>query len=463
MPVPQPITRDAFLANLRRSNLLAAEQLSAVAEQAPDTNRGRVLARALVQQGVLTRFQAEQLLAGRTNGFLLGQYRILEQIGQGGMGRVFKAEHRAMGRVVAVKVLAPNLMKAGRASELFLREVRAASKLVHPNIVAALDANEVGGRYFLVMEYIDGPNLDQLVNEQGPLPVGQACDFIRQAVEGLQCAFTRGMVHRDIKPANLLLQRNGGPGAAPHGVVKLTDFGIARLNEGSSLTGLDGDGTILTKENTVMGTPDYLSPEQARDLHNTDIRSDLYSLGCTFYYLLTGRVPFPGGTMLEKLVRHGVKEPAPVERLRSDVPIEVAAIVRKLMAKDPAARFQTPAELSAALTPFAVSRPMSWSDPRTSDPFVDPGGTPVSTPGSGPELSIHPSSWDETSALVGTLPPDLSATPLSSLPNPRTTRTFAALEAEERRRLKKAVLWTIGIVGGWLAALGLLALCAHAH
>jgi serine/threonine protein kinase len=462
MALPQPITRDAFLANLRRSNILSSEQLSALEEQAQDTIRGRVLARSLVQQGVLTRFQAEQLLAGRTNGFQLGQYRILEQIGQGGMGRVFKAEHRAMGRVVAVKVLAPNLMKTSRASDLFLREVRAASKLVHPNIVSALDANQVGGRYFLVMEYIDGPNLDQLVAEQGPLPVGQSCDFIRQAAEGLQCAFNLGMVHRDIKPANLLLHRKAD-GATTHGVVKLTDFGIARLNEGGSLAGMEGDGTILTKENTVMGTPDYLSPEQARDLHNTDIRSDLYSLGCTFYFLLTGRVPFPGGTMLEKLVRHGVKEPVPVERLRSDLPAGVAEIVRRLMAKDPAARFQTPAELSEALAPFAISGPTAWSHPKTSDPFVDPGATPVATPGSGPELSIHPSSWDESSALVGTLPPDQSATPLSALPTARTARTFAVLEAEERRRLKKAVIWTIGILGGWLVALGLLALIAHAH
>jgi serine/threonine protein kinase len=461
MSVPLPITRDAFLANLRRSNLLSPEELSAAEEQALDTSRGRVLARLLVQQGTLTRFQAEQLLAGRTSGFLLGQYRILEQIGQGGMGRVFKAEHRAMGRVVALKVLAPNLMKTGRAQELFLREVRAVSKLVHPNVVAALDANHVSGRYFLVMEYIDGPNLDQLVAEHGPLPVGQACDFIRQAADGLQGAFALGMVHRDIKPANLLFQRKG-PAPATQGVVKLTDFGIARLNEGGSLTGLDGDGTILTRENTVMGTPDYLSPEQARDLHNTDIRSDLYSLGCTFYYLLTGRVPFPGGTTLEKLVRHGVKEPTPVERLRPELPEEVAAIVRRLIAKDPAARFQTPAELAQALAPFAVSGPTAWADPKTSDPFVDPGATPVN-PGSGPELSIHPSSWDETSALVGTLPPDMSATPLSAVHLPRRTRTFATLEAEERRRLKKAVLWTVGIVGGWLAALALLALWTYAH
>src|SRR5262245_41295887 len=249
MALPPSIPCNVFLANLRQSRLLSEEQLAQVEEQARPLERGKLLARALVEQGMLTKFQAESLLAGRTNGFILGQYLILELIGQGGMGRVFKARHRTMGRIVALKALTPILVKTDRAQELFQREARAIARLVHPNIVTAYDANQVGNRYFLVMEYVDGPNLDQLVRKQGALPIGQACDYIRQAANGLQCAFELGMVHRDIKPANLLLQRTGKEGQAGHGIIKLTDFGLARLSETSSQAGADGAGTLLIRDN----------------------------------------------------------------------------------------------------------------------------------------------------------------------------------------------------------------------
>src|SRR5438045_2266123 len=206
MPGSQTIDRNAFLSNLEQSGLLDGEHLRAVADRLPSTDRGRVVARFLVQEGLLTRFQAEHLLAGRVSGFVLGQYRILDEVGRGGMGRVFKAEHRTMGRAVALKVLAPDLLRTDRAQELFLREVRAAAQLVHPNIVTAYDANEIDGRFFLVLEYVDGPNLEQLVRKQGPLAVGLACDYVRQAASGLQCAHAAGMVHRDVKPANILVQ-----------------------------------------------------------------------------------------------------------------------------------------------------------------------------------------------------------------------------------------------------------------
>ncbi|HMF16391.1 MAG TPA: serine/threonine-protein kinase, partial [Gemmataceae bacterium] len=335
------IESEAFLKNLRRSGLLTRQEIEELLPRLPRTSRGRVVARSLVEMGLLTKFQAELLLAGRTNGFLLGQYRILEQLGEGGMGRVFKAVHQTMNRTVALKLLSPNLVQTPRARELFQREVRAAARLNHPNIVTAYDANQIDDRYFLVMEYVDGPNLDQLVRGQKPLPVPLVCEIMRQAANGLQYAHEMGMVHRDIKPANLLVQL-AGPNQDL--TVKILDFGLARLHD-AEVAPVGGAGTIVTRPNVVMGTPDYVSPEQARDLHAADIRSDLYSLGCTFYYLLTGQVPFPDGTTMEKLVRHSTVEPPPVEHFRTDLPAAVAAIVRRLMAKKPEARYQTPFEV----------------------------------------------------------------------------------------------------------------------
>ena len=231
---------------------------------------------------------------------------------------------------------------------------------MHPNIVTAHDASEVDGRHYLVMEYIDGPNLDQLVRERGPLPVGLACDIIRQVASGLQYAYEQGMVHRDIKPSNVLLQRTGTALSSGY-VVKIVDFGLARLADGGEdVAEMEGDGTAQTAKNVVVGTPDYLSPEQARNLRMVDIRSDLYSLGCTFYFLLTGQVPFPEGTSVEKLISHTKDEPPAVEQLRPDIPTEVASIVRCLMAKQPAHRYQRPAELVLELMPLAAPVPCAW-------------------------------------------------------------------------------------------------------
>lgn len=373
---PPRTDRPTFLARLRQSGLVADAKLASIAARLPETDRGRLVARALVELGLLTKFQAEQLLAGRTAGFFLGPYRILEQLGRGGTGRVFKAQHGKLGRIVALKVLSGKLLRSGRGHELFAREARAAAALDHPNVVAALGAGRVGDRCFLALEYVNGPNLDRFVRQKGPLPIDQACDFIRQAALGLQYAHDRGMVHRDVKPGNLLLQTGAGERCGTCGVVKVSDFGLARLGG----AGGDALGTLIVKANTVLGTPDFLSPEQARCVHRADGRSDLYSLGCSFYYLLTGQMPYPGGTALEKLLRHSTEEPTPVEWHRTEVPAVVSAVVRKLMAKDPAERFQTPKELANALTPFACHRPAVWTAPAPPDPFVDLTPTPEALP-----------------------------------------------------------------------------------
>lgn len=390
--------RETFLTRLRESGLLAPEDMTRAFDLAATTDRGKVLARLLVENKLLTRFQAEMILSGRTDGFTLGQYRILDELGRGGMGRVFKAEHQTMNRIVALKVLTANLTKTERARQLFQREVRAAAKLIHPNIVTAYDANQVNDRHYLVMEFVDGPNLYDLVKERGPLPVAQACEFIRQAALGLQYAHEKGMVHRDIKPSNLLVHHVPGQGS----VVKILDFGLARLQEPN--TPANNHDSIPAEEQQVMGTPDYLSPEQARNLHAADGRSDLYSLGCTFYFLLTGSVPFSGGTALEKLVRHGSDEATPVHMKRPEVPLEISAVVAKLMAKKPDDRYQTPAELASALTPYS---------------FDQAGPLPTAAVNATQEAGSGDSPWanifeDDAAAQISTIPPDHSATPLKS-------------------------------------------------
>jgi len=375
MGIPH-VNRQTFLTNLEACGLLEAEQLRAVLPKLPATHRGRVVARFLVEEGLLTRFQAENLLAGRTSGFVLGQYRILDEVGRGGMGRVFKAEHITMRRVVALKVLAPNLTRTERARQLFQREVWAAAKMVHPHIVTAFDAHQSGDRFYLVMEFIDGPTLAALVREQGPLAVGQACEYIRQVALGLQHAHDLGLVHRDVKPSNLLVQPpvGRGPDGAPAqwvgGVVKITDFGLARLGQA------EADDAVTAPANMVMGTPDFLSPEQARDLHKTDVRSDLYSLGCTLYFLLAGRPLFAEGSAREKFLRHTPCETPALEGLRPGVPPGVSALVRRLTANRPGDRFQTPAEVASALSEDVQSvRPPEPAPARTPHP-AHPSGVP---------------------------------------------------------------------------------------
>jgi serine/threonine-protein kinase len=441
----QRVDRQTFLTYLGRSELVDPQQLRELLPRLPDSNRGRLLARKLVEMGILTRFQAERILAGRTAGFHLGQYRILDQIGKGGMGRVYKAQHLTMGRIVALKVLAPDLMQSERAQELFLREVQAAGKLIHPNIVTAYDANNADDRFYLVLEYVDGPNLDQLVRAQGPLSVGLACEYIRQAAAGLQGAHLLGMVHRDIKPANILVQRRGLQEDQP-GLVKISDFGLARLHHPTLSPDDPAYGTILIKDNTVMGTPDYLSPEQARNLHKVDIRSDIYSLGCTFYFLLTGQVPYPGGNALDKLIRHTMETPIALERFRDDLPREVIDICEKMLAKTPERRFQTPAEVAAALEPYAVSGPIPWAPPPSANSLsVDAPETPVNFDGSDGEMQVFVDSDDEMSALSPTLTNDGSPTPLM---HPR-------LRERERWRwelwlLMLALVAAVGILVGGL-------------
>jgi serine/threonine-protein kinase len=381
--------RDNFFRHLRQSGLLVEQELQQAAGLS-SSPRGKVIARTLIDGGLLTRYQARRVLAGKARRLLLGQYRILEPLGRGAMGRVFKAVHSSMARVVAIKVILPGILKDHSEVELFNREVRAAAQLNHPNIVVAYDANKVKGIHFLVMEYVPGPNLHELIKSRGPLAINLACELMRQAAVALHHAHVKGMVHRDIKPANLLICEsppNAGAGPVtpdvnPRPLVKVVDFGLARFC-GADPAG--GDATIRVQPGAVLGTVDYMSPEQAQDVHAVDIRSDLYSLGCVFYYALTGQVPFPGGNSIEKLCKQLLNDPQPIRELRPEVPTSLEAIVNRLLAKRMDQRFQTPAELARELAGLSGIRESQPSLPatrpqersRAADPPVDMSGVTV--------------------------------------------------------------------------------------
>jgi hypothetical protein len=282
------------------------------------------------------------------------RYRIVDVLGSGGMGTVYKAEHQVMERPVALKVIKRSLTRDPAAVERFRREVKGAARLAHPNIVTAYDAEQAGDLHFLVMEYVDGQSLDKVVQAQGPLPVIVACDYARRAALGLQHAYERGLVHRDVKPQNLMRTADGQ--------IKILDFGLARFVRESASAALVADAAAgaspgLTQVGSIMGTPDYMAPEQAADCQAADIRADLYSLGCTLYYLLTGHVPFPQGAVIDKLLAHAERPPTPVTAYRHDVPVEVIRVVERLLAKDPAVRYPTPAAVADALYKAAAAPP----------------------------------------------------------------------------------------------------------
>lgn len=334
-------TVNAFLSTLRRSNLLTSEQM-AVANSIGTDEDSVATARDLVKRGWLTEWQARQLLAGKSKLFL-GKYKLLDVLGQGGMGAVLKAESTTLRRIVALKVLAKNVSNDSVAEARFLREIRYAGRLNHPNIVRALDADRVGERAFLVMEYAEGADLKKVLKKEGRLSIELACECVRQAAAGLQHAHESGMIHRDIKPSNLLLTRNKKSGKP---LVKLLDLGLARVEHEQ---GTDGS---ITRTGQIMGSPDYMAPEQAMNARSADIRADIYGLGVTLYQLLTGELPFGGANVMERLVARINTNAPPVSVVRPDVPPVLVHIIARMMHPEPAQRFQTPGEVEAVLQSF---------------------------------------------------------------------------------------------------------------
>lgn len=346
------VSLDQFIRHLADSGLMSADEIRQFQAALPaakfPADDAQPFAKELIRQKKLTSYQATAAYQGKQQGLILGNYVVLDKLGQGGMGTVLKAEHRRMKRLVALKVMSPAAMKSPDAVKRFRREAEAAAKLTHPNIVAAFDFDEAKGMHFLVTEYVEGKDLSRLVKDQGPLPVDKAVDFIIQAAQGLAHAHGEGVVHRDIKPANLLLDKRG--------TVKVLDMGLARLIDAE--TGAAAEG--LTQTGTVMGTVDYMSPEQALHTKYADHRADIYSLGCSLYYLLSGRALYGGDSLMIKLLAHR-EQPIPSLVELPNVSPALDAVFQRMVAKKPEDRQQTMAdvirELETALAGAPIGAP----------------------------------------------------------------------------------------------------------
>ena len=370
--MPAPATAEEFIELIRKSGVVEEARVSAYVKQLQSTSNLPTdlskLAGLFVRDGLLTFFQAEQFLLGKWKRFTIGKYKVLERLGSGGMGQVFLCEHKLMRRKVAVKVLPTAKAEDPSSLDRFYREARAVAALDHPNIVRAYDIDQDDNLHFLVMEYVDGASLQEIIKKTGPMDVSRACHYMYWSAIGLQHAHESGLIHRDIKPGNILVDRLG--------TVKILDMGLARF--------FNDDEDMLTKkyDENVLGTADYLAPEQALDSHGVDGRADIYSLGATFYFLLSGSQPFVDGTVAQKLIWHQTRKPKHLREVRSDIPEGVIAIVEKMMAKEASQRYQTPAELAEALAPWVqtpIEAPPEKEMPLISAAAAAIGGGTIST------------------------------------------------------------------------------------
>lgn len=351
-------------------------------------------------RGMLASLEPSLLQAPVPPPEMIREYKLLAKIGEGGMGAVYKAEHTKLRRLVAIKVLPVERSQSPSAIARFDREMQAVGGLDHPNIVRAFDAGEHDGRHFLVMEFVGGCDASHLVDRHGSLPVPEACEIIRQAAEGLQHAHQAGLVHRDIKPSNLML--------TPQGTVKVLDLGLALLSQQVE------PGRELTNAGQVMGTIDYMAPEQGNDMHSVDIRADVYSLGATLYKLLTGKSPFADArfdTSMKKLVALATLQPKPVATLRADVPAPLSQLVAQLLAKSPDDRPATPGEVAQLLQPFSSGADLA----RLISSVETTGNSPAAAD---TEASFKSASVDTASTVVRPLPEIKPAKPGESQRNP---------------------------------------------
>jgi serine/threonine-protein kinase len=335
------ITSQRIVELIERSKLVNARAFEDRLEAIRAENHGELpedpveVCKGFESVGLLTRWQSEKLMQGKYKGFFLGKHKLLGHIGTGGMSAVYLAEHSVLKHRRAIKVLPKSKLGKSSYLERFRREAKAIASLNHPNVVRAFDIDNERDTHYLVMEYIEGPDLQVLVKKHGPLPYAIAADYIAQAAMGLQHAHDLGLIHRDVKPANLLVDAQG--------VVKVLDMGLALFvsDEDASLT--------MEYNDKVLGTADYLAPEQALNSHNVDSRADIYGLGCTLYFLLTGHPPFPDGSISSRIIKHQTMMPADIRSERSDCPGELDGICVKMMQKDPRFRYATCKNVAEAL------------------------------------------------------------------------------------------------------------------
>jgi serine/threonine-protein kinase len=335
---------------LGRYGLLGPEQLQLLPELVGGrASDGRALAKILVHRGLITRYQATVLVSGRGHELRVGKYQVLDLLGEGGLSRVFLARHADHNWTVALKVIRPEILTSQGGRQQFLQEMEAMARLDHANIVQFLDTDQSGDSFFYAMEYVLGADLRRLVRFSGPLPVAIAADFTRQVALGLQHAHERSLVHRDIKPANLYLTKpkNADGTSADDHLIKILDWGLSSVRPPGRQDEQEGAAKC------ILGTIDFMAPEQALNPQAASIRSDIYSLGCTLYYLLSGQPPFADGAIAEKLQKHQHQEPAPLTSYRNDVPSAFAALLKRMLAKRPEDRFRTPDALVLALAPYA--------------------------------------------------------------------------------------------------------------
>jgi serine/threonine protein kinase len=346
-----------FVNTLITNRILTIDQQNVMTKELVGRIRdSRALAKELLQRGWLTVFQVNQLFQGNARDLVLGPYRILDLLGEGGLARVYRAYHTTKRCIVALKVVRKELLAHPEAVHQFQQESKTIAQLSHPNIIQTIEADQIASTHFMAMEFIEGLDLAKLVRLSGPLPVAQACDYIRQAALGLQHAHERCLVHRDIKPANLFLVAPPGAandlskGPVAGAVVKILDWGLANVRIPAAAGQQEAANTLMREE--TIGTADYLAPEQAVDASSVDIRADIYSLGCSFYYLLAGQPPFAGGSLMQKLLKHREVPPPSILEFRPELHPAIPQVLAKMTAKKAADRFRTPASVAAALTPL---------------------------------------------------------------------------------------------------------------